>query len=339
MIYLTVALGIFCFVMLLLPTLGAARVTSEDTRRQELTEEREALLASLRELEATGAESALLTREKVRLAQVLSELDRLPAAPAAGGTKPVLPLALGLLLGVGLLTFVGSLTAFPKWRSAGLSVAEATQLDNATRLPALARRAEQTKSVQDSLAWGDAAWDARNYRDAAKAYTQVLTLQRDNAKAMRRTGFYLLSTPEMAGNGFSFIARAAELAPRDPEGQLLYGYALGLAGEYAQGLTVLKNYQALAPQSHEADDLILEYQGKVGAALDGQLVFAQNCAACHGANLEGGKGPKLLGSPALQNETALRAIVLNGATGMPAFPELRGAPLDALVKYLGEQKP
>ncbi len=97
---------------------------------------------------------------------------------------------------------------------------------------------------------------------------------------------------------------------------------------------MLANYRKLAPDSSEADDLIVEYQAKVGGTVDGQLVYAQNCAGCHGRQGEGGTGPKLVGSPALRNETALRQIVLQGATGMPAFPQLEGKQLDALVQTL-----
>lgn len=333
MIYLVLVLGTLLFVLLLLPTLAPARVTAQDTRRTELEEERDALLRSVRELEQAGAESGLLTREKVRLTAVLTELDHLPPAPPALA-RPALPLAAGVLLGVALLAGVGVYTVFPKWRYAGLSANEAAQLQNASRLPALEARAERSGDVADYTALGDAAWDAKNYQLAAKAYAQVLLKDRANAKAMRRTGFFLLSDKKMAENGLIFIRESVNADPKAPEGQLLYGYALGLFGQYGEGLKVLKNYQALAPDSHEADDLIVEFQGRTGSAIDGGLVFAQNCAACHGSGGQGGTGPKLLGSAALKDDAALRQKILSGGVGMPAFPQLQGQQLDALVKYV-----
>ena len=338
MIYLLLVLGTLAFALLLLPILAPARVTPQDTRRTELEEERELLLANLAELQAQGADAGTLTREKVRLTQVLHELDTLPPAPGPGAARPALPVAAATLLGVALLLGVGSFTFFPQWRDLGLSPAERTQLASASRLPALADRARTSRQTADYLAWGDAAWDARQYRQSTEAYTQVLLGERDNTRAMRRVGYFLLSDPKMAENGLSFIARAAQLDPQAPEGQLLYGYALGVFGQYPQALDVLANYRRLAPASREADDLIVEYQAKVGGAVDGQLVYAQNCAGCHGGKGEGGTGPKLVGSPALKSETALRQIVLKGATGMPAFPQLEGKQLDALVKTLQEQK-
>lgn len=334
MMSVLLALGLLATLLVLRPILAPARVTPQDTRRTELEEERELLLGNLGELQAQGADASALTREKVRLTQVLHELDALPPTPKAGQARPALPVAAATLLGTALLLGIGTVTFFPQWRNLGLSPAEQTQLESASRLPALANRARSSGQAADYLAWGDAAWDARQYRQSAEAYTQVLLAERDHPKAMRRVGYVLLGDAKMAENGLSFIARAAQLDPQAPEGQLLYGYALGTFGQYPQALEVLANYRRLAPDSGEADDLIVEYQAKVGGTVDGQLVYAQNCAGCHGRQGEGGTGPKLVGSPALRNETALRQIVLQGATGMPAFPQLEGKQLDALVQTL-----
>ena len=335
MIYGLLLLGVVLLLLVLLPTLAPARLTPQDTRRTELQEERDALLGSLKELEQSGADTALLTREKVRLTGVLQGLDHLPPAQsAARRERPALPLAAGALLGAVLLTGVGVYTVFPGWRYSALPPAEAAQLKNASSLPRLEARAEQSGQTSDYAALGDAAWDAQNYKLAAKAYTQVLLKDRGNAKAMRRTGFFLLQNKEMAQNGLLFIRESVKAAPKDPESQLLYGYALGVFGQYDEGLRVLQTYQALAPNSHEADDLIVEYQSRTGASIDGQLVFARNCAACHGPQGEGGAGPRLQASATVQNEQALRAIVLGGSKAMPAFPQLQGKQLDALVKYM-----
>lgn len=334
MTYFIMALGVLLLVLLLLPTLAAGQTTPEDTRRTELEEEQTQLLGNLKELEAAGADAGVMTREKVRLAQVLQELDHLPAPATTRAHRPALPTALALLLGVALITLGGVYTVFPQWRYSGLRQGEAAQLQNASRIPALQAKADKSGTTADFMTLGDTAWDAQNYQLAAKSYTQVLLKERTNAKALRRTGFYLLGTGEMARDGLSFIQRGVAADPKAPEGQLLYGYALGLFGQYQEGLKVLKNYQALAPDSHEADDLIVEFQQKTGTAISGKLVYAQNCAACHGAAGEGGKGPKLVGAPALKDEKALRNKILAGGMAMPAFPQLEGKQLDALIKEL-----
>ena len=96
-------------------------------------------------------------------------------------------------------------------------------------------------------------------------------------------------------------------------------------GQHLRGVAPGRDFQAERADVRAA---------KPGDTVDGKLVYAQNCAACHGTNGEGGKGRKLVGSAALQNEQALRGVILNGGTAMPGFPQLQGAQLDALVKFM-----
>ncbi len=334
MIYILLMLGTMLFVLLLWPTLQEPRTTAEDTRRTELEEERDQLLRGLKELQSEAADADLQTREKVRLTQVLGELDTLPAAPTPRTARAALPTALAALLGVAALTVAGAYTFLPQWRDAGMSPVQAAQLRNAARLPVLEKRAAQTKANADYLAWGDAAWDAQNYQVAARAYTQLLLKDKTNARALRRTGFFLLTTQEMADEGLNFVQQAVKLDARAPEGQLLYGYALGLYGQYEAGIKALREYQRLDPQGREADDLIVEFQAELGTAVDAKLVYTQNCAACHGPQGEGRTAAAIRGSVTLKNEAALRRLILGGGMKMPAFPQLEGAQLDALVKDL-----
>lgn len=340
LIGLLALVGVVLLGWVLWPVLGTAgkevsAVLPEDVRRAELEEERDQLLGQLREAQdVSGSDDRASLRDKVRLAQILSELDTLPPAPHVVSRGQVSRWAWGAAVASVLLVCVGSLTVFPQWRLAGLPAREARELSAVVRLPTLAARAQRTGTLSDAQRWGETAWDAGRYREAAQAYTQVLTLDKTNAQAMRRAGFYLIGVPEMAVNGFGLLARSAAAEPNNPEAQLLYGYGLGVAGQYEEGLKVLRRYQTLAPESHEADDLLLEYTAKTGKAADGALVYAQNCAGCHGANLEGAKALALLGSPALKNEAALRSIIVNGTTAMPAFGHLKGDSLDALVRFL-----
>lgn len=341
MTYFIAMLAVVMLGLVLLPALRPHRETPQDTRRTELTEERELLLANLAELQGAGAAEHLLLREKVRLSQILHELDHLPPAPLPAKAGGALPLAGGVLLGVLLLLSVGSFTFFKSWRDLGLGADERLQLQSATRLPQLEKAAMQSKQPADYLAWGDAAWDAQNYEAAAKAYTQLLMNkeERDNAKALRRVGFFLLGNEKMAQDGLSFIARSVKLAPNDPESQLMYGYALGMFGQDQEAMVALKTFQKLSPGSRDADNMILTIQQRSSSGkVDGQLVYSQNCASCHGEQGQGGAGPKLAGAPALQDQAALRSIVLNGSAGMPAMPQLEGPQLDALVSYLQELK-
>jgi mono/diheme cytochrome c family protein len=51
----------------------------------------------------------------------------------------------------------------------------------------------------------------------------------------------------------------------------------------------------------------------------GKQVFADNCAACHGADGGGGSGPKLAGEQAYTDPGVVVDQVRNGGGGMPAF--------------------
>lgn len=344
MIYLIVILGFVVLGLLFYPLIGASRsqTTAADVARLELEEEKELLLTELSQLEQEQQEPEQAQqlqrqklRQKVRLAQVLQQLDHLPPVTVPTSLRPLaLPLAAGILVVILALLGWGTGSFFADWRASALPAAEAEQLRNVTQLPALQAAAEANKAPADYQKLGEAAWQAKRYQMAALAYTQLLTTQRSNAKALRRTGFFLLQDQKMASQGLSFIARAAQLDRTDPEGPLLYGYALGVFGRFEEGLAQLKRHQQLDPKSTEANELIVEFQQLAGQQLDGALVYAQNCASCHGKDGQGGTAPRLRGSVALRNSAALRSIVLNGATGMPAFRQLEGQQLEALLETL-----
>ena len=70
---------------------------------------------------------------------------------------------------------------------------------------------------------------------------------------------------------------------------------------------------------------------KLGDAYRGQTVFSTTCAACHGANAEGGVGPKLGGAQI--TVAAAKAQIDNGGGAMPANL-VHGAQEQDLLAYL-----
>ncbi|MGA8533065.1 MAG: c-type cytochrome [Candidatus Tumulicola sp.] len=96
---------------------------------------------------------------------------------------------------------------------------------------------------------------------------------------------------------------------------------------------------------------LVHLNGKVmGAqAIDGKAIFALNCAACHGANGQGGGPyPPLAGNPAVNtvDSAGVIQIVLNGRTGpitvngaqyggnMPSWRDLSDADIAAVLTYV-----
>ena len=64
------------------------------------------------------------------------------------------------------------------------------------------------------------------------------------------------------------------------------------------------------------------------------------CAKCHGPSGEGGIGPRLAGSPTLQDAAAIENIVRNGRGDMPAVGSgWSEEQIDALTTYLQESPP
>jgi len=73
--------------------------------------------------------------------------------------------------------------------------------------------------------------------------------------------------------------------------------------------------------------------------VEGQQIYSQNCASCHGANGGGGYGPKLAGVveakyPNIDDQIAL---ITNGKGGMPAFgKKLSADQITAVARYTRE---
>ncbi len=72
----------------------------------------------------------------------------------------------------------------------------------------------------------------------------------------------------------------------------------------------------------------------------GRIIYANNCAPCHGAGGGGGVGAKLSGGRVVEQIPDLadqRLLVENGRNQMPGFSEkLTGGEIDAVVRYTRE---
>ncbi len=83
---------------------------------------------------------------------------------------------------------------------------------------------------------------------------------------------------------------------------------------------------------------IAEYPPSPADSTDGQKLFRQNCAGCHGADARGNdKAPALSGNRRVSDRSIqqLRQLIKTGipGTGMPAF-DLPSKDLDALAEFL-----
>ncbi len=78
--------------------------------------------------------------------------------------------------------------------------------------------------------------------------------------------------------------------------------------------------------------------GSNTASVDAEAVYAQNCAACHGANLEGMSGPALTDVGARLSAEEIEGIIRNGKGAMPANVIQDDDEITAVSAWLAEKK-
>lgn len=78
--------------------------------------------------------------------------------------------------------------------------------------------------------------------------------------------------------------------------------------------------------------------GAPSAAINAETVFKQNCASCHGQNLEGVVGPNLQKIGAQLDEKQIADIIKNGKGGMPPGILKKQPEIQAVAKWLSEHK-
>ncbi|GEM48848.1 c-type cytochrome [Deinococcus cellulosilyticus] len=340
MIYLILALAALMLAVVLLPTSRKAVTSTEDTQRSDLLEERDLLVSELRDLSTQSLPEAERERAeltfKARLARVLRALDELPPAPSGVTlSRPAhLPALLVTLLCASLL-IGGGFTFFQSWRYMGVGDAEAKQLQNVLKLPELQSKASRSQNPEDIRAYARAAFDAGKFRESAQAYGDLINLTRDtkDAEALRRLGVFMSTNEKFRAQGLGLVQLSVQLEPKEPEGYLLLGYTYVNNGAPQEALDAFLKFRDLRPMSLEADEQIAQLRSALGQNASGEELFAQNCSSCHGTQGEGKTAPSLLSSAAIRDEAALRNIIQNGVGSMPAFPELKGKTLDALVQY------
>ena len=94
-----------------------------------------------------------------------------------------------------------------------------------------------------------------------------------------------------------------------------FACALGIAGCAKSGSSSDKG-----PITDSASNGLKQTPSKANAPADavhGKQIFAQNCAACHGANAQGGAGPSLLGEKKRKDYQQAVAWIKDPTAPMP----------------------
>ncbi|PZA08682.1 MULTISPECIES: c-type cytochrome [unclassified Meiothermus] len=309
----------------MLPLRQAARPFPPNPRPEELQAELQLLKAQAKEAE--GEERKRLLLQIVKLEREIGPLPgELPPPrrfpPALWGVA-----ALGVIaLGVGLYAF--TLPRLP-------GETTVTARSEARELKRLEERAKQGGQTGDWLAFAHKAWELQDFDRAAQAYVRVLQQDPRNVEAVRRVGILLFmgGRPQEA---VQFLQIALRADPKATEGWLFLGNAYFQLGQREAAIRAWENYLANGGEARErVQNLIATAKAQQSApGASGQQVYLQKCAACHGAQAQGGVGPKLAGNPIVKVPQAVSEIVKNGRGKMPAVL-LSDEELKALLEYLG----
>ncbi|APD08814.1 MULTISPECIES: c-type cytochrome [Thermus] len=303
------------------PLLGPKEPFPEPPRREELLRELEVLRAEVEALE--GEEKKLALARMVALEKAL-EGYRPPEK------RPLNPLPVALALGVVVLLGVG-LWRYTLPRLPGETTV--TQRAEARELKALADKARRTGAVEDLLAWGRRAYALQAFDQAAEAYLEVLKKDPRNVEAVRRVGILLFMGGRLE-EAQMFLEIAQHADPKAAEGWLFLGNLYFQKGEMDRAIAAWERYLEVGGEAKErVEGLIAMARAQAQGGKDGQSVYLARCALCHGAEGEGGVGPRLKGNPILKAPEAVREIVLKGRGQMPPVPLSEGE-LAALLAYL-----
>ncbi|GGO20984.1 c-type cytochrome [Deinococcus humi] len=336
-VLLLILIGGAALWLVLEPLRRAAPEDPDAPERARLLAERDRLYGELNGLEDEARRPDL----ERRAALTLRALDALPPPARTGQPGRSRTLA---LTGVGvaaLLTVAGAVTFIPRWQLASLEAGEASKVQAVLKLPALKATAQRTERSADYLAWGRAAFDSANYDQAVSAYGNALKTDPRQPEALRRLGILLLTRGEQTGTPIKaedaeraalLIRAAAQLAPDEPESQLLLGFALSRFGQDQEALQALERYRTLDPAGRDADDVITSLRARLNQSDPALKLYAGSCASCHGASGAGGIGPSLRDSTL--SRAALRSITVNGKGAMPAYPRLTDAELKLLLDLM-----
>jgi mono/diheme cytochrome c family protein len=237
----------------------------------------------------------------------------------------VLALLTVSLLGVGV-----GLWRFTVPRLPGETIV--TNRVEAVRLRELEAKARQSNRPEDWLAYANQAWELQDFERASQGYLQVARLEPKNVLALRRLGILLF----FAGRGeqaLPILELATRADPSEAEGWLFLGNIYFQLGRPQEAIDAWERYKAAGGSSPQVDNLIQTAKQQLQATSTGQRVYLQKCAACHGAQAQGGSGPALRENPIRKVPQAVSEIVTRGRGSMPAIP-LSTEELEALLDYL-----
>jgi mono/diheme cytochrome c family protein len=217
-------------------------------------------------------------------------------------------------------------------------------------LTVLGPAAAADPSEANLMALADAYWRGGDPENAVNVYFSVLTGTNPSSPvALARTGEAMLIAGSQQ-DGVALLERAATAAGSvdrlEPGSVLALGNGYFALARYQEAADAYSAYLAAVGEDSAGNVTTLLESAQARAAglpdphqsaeqVSGQLVFAANCAVCHGSAAQGGSGPALAGSPRAANAANVRDAVAFGRGLMPGFTAQLSEPeLEAVVTYV-----
>lgn len=289
------------------------------------------------ELLKTQAREAEGVERKRLLAQMVLLERELGAQPSADLPRRSLPPWVPLTV-VGLMAVTGlGLYAYTLPRLPGETTVTARK--EAEELRQLERKAQQSGLEADYLALGDRAYQLGDIQRAADAYLAVVGRNPQQPEAIRRLGIFLFMSGSL-DEAIQLLQLATTAQPDVPEGWLFLGNAFFSQQKPKEAIVAWEGYLAAGGEAQERVKGLIETARaqvaqpvKPNQPVSGQQAYLARCASCHGAQAQGGVGPRLAGNPVVKVRSAVAEIILKGRGAMAAL-NIPTAETNAILDYL-----
>lgn len=198
----------------------------------------------------------------------------------------------------------------------------------------LYRELEEEPSADVLARIGDAWWRNGEQELAVDAYFRILTdFDPLHSEALSRTG-QVLFTGGRVEEAVVFLERAALDSEVDPDALLFLGNGKFSQGEFGAAINAWNRYVDMVgvAAAGRVPGLIEEARARLsgdtpaeapvqqaGGDDAAEVLFAANCASCHGSQATGGTGPALVGNARVADEALVSNTIRFGRGAMPGF--------------------
>lgn len=299
-------------------------------RPDELLAEIELLKVQARDAE--GDERKRLLTQIVLLER---ELGAQPQADAPRRSMPAwVPLTVvGLMAVTGLGLYIYTLPRLP-------GETTVTARKEAEELRQLERQAQKSGLEADYLALGNRAYQLGDIQRAADAYLAVVGRNPQQPEAIRRLGIFLFMSGSL-DEAIQLLKLATTAQPDEPEGWLFLGNAYFSQQKPKEAIVAWEGYLAAGGDAQQRVKGLIETAraqanqptSSPDQPISGQQAYLARCASCHGAQAQGGVGPRLAGNPIVKVREAVAEIILKGRGTMAAI-NIPVAETNAILDYL-----